>query len=157
VTQAWNQLVAARSNITSNTEAVRAAEIAAEGTKQELDVGLRTTIDVLNADIVLRNAQLSLISSRHDEYVSAANLLVAMGRLEAKDLIPTAPQYDPTRNLRKVHFAIGWVPWEEPIGVADRFLTFPPIPETKPMPQEKAIPPGLQPPPSPQVLAPPKK
>jgi outer membrane protein len=157
VTQSWNQLVAARSNITSNTEAVRAAEIAAEGTKQELDVGLRTTIDVLNADIVLRNAQLSLLGSRHDEYVAAANLLLAMGRLEAKDLIPTAPQYDPTKNLRKVHFAIGWVPWEEPIGVVDRVLTVPPIPETKEMPQEKAIPPGLQPPPSPQVLAPPKK
>ncbi|THD77633.1 MAG: hypothetical protein E7812_12780 [Phenylobacterium sp.] len=157
VTQAWNQLIASRANITSDTEQVRAAEIAAEGTKQELDVGLRTTIDVLNADIVLRNAQLGLISARHDEYVSAANVLVAMGRLEAKDLIPTAPRYDASHNLRRLRFGLGWVPWEEPIAVVDRAVAYPAVPETKDSPQEKPIGPGLQPPPSPQVLAPPRR
>jgi outer membrane protein len=157
VTQSWSQLLAARATITSNTEQVRAAEIAAEGTKQELDVGLRTTIDVLNADIVLRSAQLSLISARHDEYVAAASVLVAMGRLEAKDLIPTVPQYDPAQNLRHVRFSLGWVPWEEPIGAIDRAVTYPPIPETKSLPLEKAVPPGLDPPPAPQLVTPPKR
>lgn len=157
VTQSWSQLTAARANITSNTEQVRAAEIAAEGTKQELDVGLRTTIDVLNADIVLRNAQLSLVVARHDEYVAAADLLLAMGRLEARDLIPSAPQYDPAANYRKLRITWGWVPWEEPIGVVDKALTYPPTPTPKVMPEEKAIPPGLQPPPAAQALAPPKR
>jgi outer membrane protein len=147
ITQFWNTLIAARANIGSNTEAVRAAEIAAEGTRQELSVGLRTTIDTLNADVELRNAQLSLVTSRHDEYVAAANVLLAMGRLEAKDLIPTQPQYDAARNFRHLRITWGWVPWEEPIGVVDRAVAFPPIPQAKDMPHEKPIGPGLQPPP----------
>jgi outer membrane protein len=147
VTQAWNQLDAARANIVSDTAQVRAAEIAAEGTKQELDVGLRTTIDVLNADVELRNAQLSLVTARHDEYVAAASLLIAMGRLEAKDLIPTVPRYDPVKNFRRLRITWGWVPWEEPIGLVDRAVAFPPIPTPRAKPSEKPIPPGLQPPP----------
>jgi outer membrane protein len=157
VTQTWSQLTASRANITADTEQVRAAEIAAEGTKQELSVGLRTTIDVLNADIVLRNAQLSLVVARHDEYVSAASLLLAMGRLEARDLIPTAPQYDPARNYRKLRITWGWVPWEEPIAIVDKAVAFPPIPSPKTFPLEKAIPPGLQPPPSAQAATPAKR
>jgi outer membrane protein len=147
ITQSWNTLIASRANITSNTEAVRAAEIAAEGTRQELSVGLRTTIDVLNQDIELRNAQLSLVTSRHDEYVAAANVLLAMGRLEAKDLIPTQPQYDPAHNFRKLRITWGWVPWEEPISAIDRAIAVPPIPQAKDLPHEKPIGPGLQPPP----------
>ncbi|MDE2486505.1 MAG: hypothetical protein KGO51_03835, partial [Alphaproteobacteria bacterium] len=92
----------------------------------------------------------------HDEYVAAADLLLAMGRLEARDLIPSAPQYDPAANYRKLRIAWGWVPWEEPIGVVDKALTYPPTPTPKVMPEEKAIPPGLQPPPAVQALAPPK-
>jgi outer membrane protein len=148
ITQAWNQLEAARANIVSDTEQVRAAEIAAEGTKQELDVGLRTTIDVLNADVELRNAQLSLVTARHDEYVAAASLLVAMGRLEGKDLVPSVPQYDAARNFRKLRITWGWVPWEEPIGIVDRAATPWPAPAVSEKPLEPPIPPGLQPPPA---------
>ncbi|MFC3069664.1 TolC family outer membrane protein [Phenylobacterium soli] len=148
VTQYWNTLIASRANITSNTQQVRAAEIAAEGTRQEQQVGLRTTLDVLNADVELRNAQLSLVSARHDEYVSAANLLLAMGRLEGKDLVPTTPQYDAAHNFRRLRISLGWVPWEEGIAIVDRAVAVPPIPMARPMPQEKPIPPGLQPPPA---------
>jgi outer membrane protein len=153
ISQFWNQLIAARANIGSDTEGVRAAEIAAEGTRQELSVGLRTTIDVLNADTELRSAQLSLVFARHDEYVAASNVLLAMGRLEAKDLIPTVPQYDAGHNFRRLRITLGWVPWEEPISIVDRVVAFPPIPQTRDLPKEKPIPPGLQPPPSAPVAA----
>ncbi|MDB5493643.1 MAG: type secretion outer membrane protein TolC [Phenylobacterium sp.] len=156
ITQSWNQLIAARANIGSDTEQVRAAEIASEGTRQEQQVGLRTTLDVLNADVELRNAQLSLVFARHDEYVAASNVLVAMGRLEAKDLIPTVPQYDAGHNFRRLRISLGWVPWEEPISILDRAAAFPPIPQTHDLPQEKAIAPGLQPPPAAPVVARPR-
>src|SRR5438477_127429 len=80
----------------------RAARIAAEGTRQEQQVGLRTTIDVLNAEQELRQAELTQVNSRHDEYVAAANVLATMGRLEGRNLVPTAPQYDAAKNFRKL-------------------------------------------------------
>ena len=147
VTQFWSQLIAARSNITSSEEQVRAARIAAEGTRQEQQVGLRTTIDVLNAEQELRQAELNQVSARRDEYVAAANVLATMGRLEAKNLIPSVAQYDAAKNFRKLRMTWGWVPWEEPIAILDRLAT--PWPAGAPVekPHEAAIGPGLQPPP----------
>ena len=148
VTQSWNQLIAARANITSTAEQVRAAQIAAEGTRQELQVGLRTTLDVLNAEQELRNAELSQVQASHDEYVAAASVLSAMGRLEAKNLIPTVAQYDSKANFRKLRITWGWVPWEELIAPIDRAIALPPAPQPQDKPVEKPIPPGLQPPPA---------
>lgn len=148
VTQSWNQLIAARANIGSTAEQVRAARIAAEGTRQEQQVGLRTTLDVLNAEQELRNAELSQVSARRDEYVAAASVLSAMGRLEARNLIPTEPRYDPKANFRKLRITWGWVPWEEAISIVDRTVAVPPIPQPKDKPIEAPIPPGLQPPPA---------
>ncbi|WP_374570011.1 TolC family outer membrane protein [Phenylobacterium sp.] len=135
VTQSWNQLLAARANISSTAEQVKAAEIAAEGTRQEQQVGLRTTIDVLNAEQELRSAQLSQVSAVHDEYVSSASVLLAMGRLEAANLTPATATYDPKTNFDKLRITWGWVPWEEPIGVADSAFT----PKTKEMPREETV------------------
>ncbi|HEY3696933.1 TolC family outer membrane protein [Phenylobacterium sp.] len=132
LTQAWNQLLAARANISSTDEQVRAAMIASEGTRQEQQVGLRTTLDVLNAEQELRAAQLSQIGARHDEYVSAAGVISAMGRLEARNLTPMAPRYDPKTNFNKLRVTWGWAPWEEPIGLVDSVL----VGKTKELPLE---------------------
>jgi outer membrane protein len=156
VTQAWNQLIAARANIDSTDEAVRAAQIAAEGTRQEQQVGLRTTLDTLNAEQELRNDELTAVAAKHDEYLAAATVLSAMGRLEAKNLIPAVTQYDPKRNFRKLRFSLGYVPWEEPIAVVDRALSVPPIPGATELPSEAPISPGLTPPPAAPVVAPKK-
>ena len=157
ITQAWNQLIAARANIDSTDEAVRASAVAAEGTHLEQKLGLRTTIDTLNAEQELSNNQLTATGARHDEYLAAASVLAAMGRLEGKDLIPAVTQYDPKRNFRKLRFALGYVPWEEPIAAVDRALAYPPIPATTTLPDEKAIGPGLQPSPAAPAATPPKK
>ena len=148
ITQSWNQLIAQRANIDSTAESVRAAQIAAEGTRQEQQVGLRTTLDVLNAEQELRNSELSAVSAVHDEYIAASTVLSAMGRLEAKNLIPVVPQYDAKSNFRKLRIGVGWVPWEEPISIIDRLLAAPPAPLAVDKPVEKPIPPGLQPPPA---------
>lgn len=119
VSQAWNSLVGARANLAANEEQVRAARIAFEGVRQEAQVGLRTTLDVLNAEQELRNAELSLVNARRDEYVAAAVLLSAMGRLEARYLTPGVEQYDPTNNGRGLERWMGWVPWEPAIAIID--------------------------------------
>lgn len=154
VTQFWSQLMAARANISSSEEQVRAARIAAEGTRQEQQVGLRTTIDVLNAEQELRQAELNAVSSRRDEYVAAANVLATMGRLEGRNLVPTVPQYDAAKNFRKLRITWGWVPWEEPIGIVDQVLT--PFPAKGPSakPLEAPLAPGLEPAPAPPAQQP---
>jgi outer membrane protein len=154
VTQAWNQWVASRANIDSTNEAVRAAQVAAEGTTLEQRVGLRTTLDTLNAEQELRNDELGAVAARHDEYLAAATVLSAMGRLEARDLIPAVTQYDPKRNFRKLRFSLGYVPWEEPIAAVDRALAVPPIPVARETATEAPIGTGLQPPPAAPQTAP---
>ena len=120
VSQAWNQLLGARANLISNEEQVRAATVAFEGVRQEAQVGLRTTLDVLNAEQELRSAELALASAKHDEYVAAASLLSAMGRLEAKNLVPNVPIYDPKTSFERVNHSWGWVPWEGVVHTLDK-------------------------------------
>lgn len=148
VTQFWSQLMASRANIASAEEQVRAARIAAEGTRQEQQVGLRTTIDVLNAEQELRQAELNQVTSRRDEYVAAANVLATMGRLEGRNLVPAVAQYDAAKNFRKLRITWGWAPWEEAIGIVDQYAT--PFPAHAPAakPLEATLPPGLQPAPA---------
>ena len=152
VTTFWSQLIAARANITSSEQQVAAARIAAEGTRQEQQVGLRTTIDVLNAEQELRQAELNQVSSRRDEYVAAASVLATMGRLEARNLVPSVAQYDASKNFRKLRMTWGWVPWEEPVGIVDQHLTVWPSKPPGEKPSEAAIAPGLTP--APTVVAP---
>ena len=75
---------------------------------------------MLNAEQELRSAELTQVSARRDEYVAAANVLAAMGRLEGRNLAPNVPQYDPQANFHELRITWGWVPWEEPIGIVDR-------------------------------------
>ncbi|WP_091739267.1 TolC family outer membrane protein [Phenylobacterium immobile] len=144
VTQTWNLLTAARANIIATAEQVRAARIATEGTRQELQVGLRTTLDVLNTEQERRAAELNQVTARRDEYVASANLLAAMGRLEARNLTPDVPQYDAKANFRRLRVTWGWVPWEEPLGVIDRLLSPSPLMTVRSRAVEPSIGPGLQ-------------
>ena len=120
VSKAWNQLLAARANLTAIETEVSAANIAFEGTRQEARVGLRTTLDVLITEQDLSNAQLALVGARHDEYLAGAALLVAMGGLEAKDLTQGLTLYDPSRNFKRVTHLPGWTPWDPAIAAVDR-------------------------------------
>ena len=140
LTQSWNQHLASRSNISSTNEQVKAARIAAEGTRQEQQVGLRTTLDVLNAEQELRNAELSQVAARRDEFVAAALVLVQMGRLEAPMLEPSVTRYDPTANFKNNRVTWGWVPWEEPIAVVDGVLTPKTVEKPTSLPVGQAVP-----------------
>lgn len=117
VTNAWNALVAARASIQSNTEAVNAAELVAEGNRQQLNVGLSTTLDVLNAEQELRSAQLSLINAKFTEYTSAVSLLNAMGRLEVHNFAPNADLYDPEVHFNQINRQA--LPWEGAVRKLD--------------------------------------
>ncbi|GGE33600.1 membrane protein [Marinicauda pacifica] len=105
VTTAWNNLLAARAVIESSREAVRANEIAFDGVEQEAFVGLRTTLDVLNAEQELLNSRLNLVQAERDLYVASYNLLQSMGVLDAQRLELPVDAYDAEASLDR-----GWGP-----------------------------------------------
>ena len=110
VSQAWNALLAARANIIADQEQVRAAVVAFQGTRAEQQAGLRTTLEVLNAQQVLEEAQLSLVTARHDEYVASATVLNVMGLLEAKNLVPGIDRELGSHSFEQLEHAPGYVP-----------------------------------------------
>lgn len=112
VAQAWNGVTAARASLVSNQEQVRAATVAFEGVTAEQQVGLRTTLDVLNAQQELRNAELLLVNARRDAYVAEASVLAAMGRLQAQNLIAGVPIYDPSYTVQRRGLRDGELPYE---------------------------------------------
>jgi outer membrane protein len=127
VSAAWSTLLAARANLVSNEEQVRASRIAFEGVRQEQQVGLRTTLDVLNAQLELANAELALVGARRDEYVASTSLLQAMGQLDVAKLATGTTAYDPKASYDRVTHK-GWVPWEPVVETIDKLGA----PSTKP-------------------------
>lgn len=125
VSSAYAQVLSTRATVAAGTEAVRAASVAAEGVRQEAQVGLRTTLDVLNQELALRNAQTAVASARAAEYVARASLLAAMGQLEGPTLNPTIEAYDPAANYDEVKER-GGLPWDGVIETLDRVAS-PPI------------------------------
>ena len=111
VTSNYNQLVSARASISSNEAAVAASNLAQTGTREEQQVGLRTTLDVLNAEQEYRAAQLNLVNARASEYIAAVSLLSTMGRLDVGVFAPSAARYNPSENFDKVNsFGLPWEP-----------------------------------------------
>lgn len=112
VAQAWNGLLAARASLIANEEQVRAAGVAFEGVTAEQQVGLRTTLDVLNAQQELRNAELLLINARRDAYVAEASVLASMGRLQAQNLVGGVPIYEADYTVQRRGLRDGAMPYE---------------------------------------------
>lgn len=102
VVNAWEQLRLTQASIRSNSAAVRANEIALEGVRQEFQVGSRSTLDVLNAEQELVDAQVSLVRSHRDEYVAGYSLISATGQLSAQKLNLNVQIYDPKTNYDEV-------------------------------------------------------
>ncbi len=98
VQNAWEAYRAARASSEANRQQVKASEIAFEGVQQELEVGSRTTLDVLDQQQELLNARVALVRTERDEVVASYSLLSAVGKLTATDLELPVQVYDPVEN-----------------------------------------------------------
>lgn len=88
--------------VESSGSGLEAAELAFEGVTREGEVGLRTTLDVLDAEQEALLARVTLVSAERDAYVAAHQLLAAMGLLNVEYLGVPVEQYDPLAYRREV-------------------------------------------------------
>lgn len=102
VVNSFNQLRAARAVIEANKVAVDANALAAEGVKQENQVGTRTIIEVLNAEQERLTSEVNLVTARREEQVAAYSLLASVGAAEPEALGVPVQLYDSTANAKRV-------------------------------------------------------
>jgi len=105
VANAWAQLAVAAAGRDATDRQIRATRVALRGTREEADLGARTTLDVLNAEQDLLDAQASAISAQSDQYLAVYSLLSSMGLLTADHLRLGIATYDPAAYYNAVKSA----------------------------------------------------
>ena len=105
--QSWENLTAARAAVVSTRLAVRSDAIALEGTEREQLVGTRDTLDVLNAQQTLLNAQSQQIQNIASVVTNSYTIAASIGRLTATDLGLPVRHYDDLNYYRAVKNA--WI------------------------------------------------
>lgn len=91
---AYAQLSSARASIEASDQQIRAARIAFRGVREEATLGARTTLDVLDAEQALLDAEAARIQAQTQVYNASYAVLGAMGRLTAQELRLPVQQYD---------------------------------------------------------------
>jgi TolC family type I secretion outer membrane protein len=99
---AWNQVISTKAGIEALKAQVAAAEIGAEGTRQQALVGTATVLDSLVAQQNLLQAQVNLAVIQHDNLLNSFQLLFAVGRMTARDMTLPVEIYDPQVNQNRV-------------------------------------------------------
>lgn len=90
----WQKLVSYQAAISSNRAAIRAGAIALDGVERQAIVGTSTTLEVLQQQETLLQAQVALVQSLSNMVLASYNVASAIGRLTAADLKLNVPLYD---------------------------------------------------------------
>jgi outer membrane protein len=102
VESAWAQYFASVESVSANRQLVAAAQLALNGVIEERNVGQRTTLDVLNAQADVINAQITLVGTERDVVVASYAILSAVGALSAERLDLKVAIYNPEEHYRAV-------------------------------------------------------
>ncbi|MGC6511543.1 MAG: TolC family outer membrane protein [Parvibaculales bacterium] len=86
VTVSWYNFTAATGEIEASTKQIKASEIALDGVKQERELGIRSILDLLNAENELLDARVALIEAERNQIIAAYSLLASIGRLTGEQL-----------------------------------------------------------------------
>ncbi|TYB81042.1 TolC family outer membrane protein [Maritimibacter fusiformis] len=105
VANAWAQLAIAQASIEATDRQIRASRVALRGAREELALGARTTLEVLNFEQDLLDAQAARISAESDQYRAVYTLLSSMGLLTAEHLGLGIATYDPEAYYNAVQGA----------------------------------------------------
>jgi outer membrane protein len=104
-TQAWEALISSRAAIISTNAEIKANAIALDGTEREEIVGTLDTLDVLNAQQALFQAQVQQVQNIATLVTNSYTVASAIGRLTATDLGLPVNQYDDLKYYRSVKYA----------------------------------------------------
>ena len=104
--QAWESLLASEAAVRSTRTAVHSDAIALDGTEREELVGTRDTLDVLNAQQALLNAETQVIQNVASVVTNSYTIVAAIGRLTAADLGLPVPHYDDLKYYHAVKNAL---------------------------------------------------
>lgn len=85
VTVGWQRLAAARANIMSSQTQVRANALALDGVRREAEIGVRTTLDVLDAEQEYLDAQVALANAERDARATTYELLASIGAIHLQE------------------------------------------------------------------------
>ncbi len=102
VGNAWSNLAVAIARAEADARQVRASQVAYRGVREEATLGARTTLDVLNAEQELLDAQAALIQAETQQFVAVYSLLSAMGLLTVEHLKLGIVTYDPAAYYNAV-------------------------------------------------------
>ena len=92
------------SRIEAYEKQIESNKIFLEGLKQELLLGERTTLDLLDGEQELLKSQLDLVVSKRDLFVSYYEILFYLGKLNAKNLKLDVELFDEKENYNKVKY-----------------------------------------------------
>jgi outer membrane protein len=93
---AWSDYRIAGAQIASARQRIASAEVALEGMRQEAELGVSTTLDVLDAEQDLLDARINLIEAQTSLFVAAYSVLSAAGMLTVDQLGLDVPNFDPS-------------------------------------------------------------
>jgi outer membrane protein len=106
VSRAWQDYHTAKAIIKSNEQAVKAAQEALDGVRQENLYGTRTILDVLDTEQDFFNARVNLVIATVAEKQQAYRLLAAVGHLTAQDLKLAVDLIDPKTHYDDIKYQL---------------------------------------------------
>lgn len=104
LTQQWEIYIANKDTMIKRKDQVKAYEIALDGTEQELKVGSKILLDVLNAQLDLVTAQQALVSAENAYFKASYQIVQLIGALTPKDMKLDVQMYDPLVNYEEVRY-----------------------------------------------------
>ena len=90
------------SRINAYKKQIESNKIYLDGLSQELQLGERTTLDLLDGEQELLESELDLVKAYRDYFISYYRLLFFLGNLNARDLNLDVKLFDETKNFKNI-------------------------------------------------------
>lgn len=103
---AWENYNTSKAIIASNKAALEAAETALDGVRKENEFGVRTILDVLDAEQEAFIARVGLIRAARAEKLQSYRLLAAIGKLTSRDLGLKVETENPKEHYNSVKYQL---------------------------------------------------